>query len=139
MILDDLPSIYMKDNNFLIPLGMELFSKELNLPAVVFVCAKLTHLMALEIWRLCKDEKFIRTPKSVRHLDTNNYFWYWDDVLVYAAYILLFKLHLCTYKKCARGAAHIIFFIVQGVFFLTGPPPKSLKYRKVDLGEVRCI
>ena len=25
------------------------------------------------------------------------------------------------------------------VFFFTGPPPKSSKYGKVDLGKARCI
>ena len=29
--------------------------------------------------------------------------------------------------------------LVYRVFFSTGPPPKSSKYRKVDQGYVRCI
>ena len=28
---------------------------------------------------------------------------------------------------------------IQGVFFLTGPPSKKLKYGKPRLGEVMCI
>ena len=50
---------------------------------------------------------------------------------------LLFKIKLFLNDLAKRDL--IVMNIIQGVFFHTGPPPKSSKYRKVDLGEVRSI
>ena len=36
-------------------------------------------------------------------------------------------------------SVNTFFSFVQGVFFFTGIPPKSSKYRKVNLGKVRKI